>query len=38
MKELFGRYFDVEELMTIDVRSKGIVHKAIYVLAKKKSS
>jgi SAM-dependent methyltransferase len=38
MKELFGRYFDVEELMTIDVRSKGIVHKAIYALAKKKSS
>ncbi len=37
LKELFGRYFDVEDLRTIDITGKNIIHKAIYALMKKKS-
>jgi SAM-dependent methyltransferase len=38
LQELFGRYFHIEELKNIDVKGKGIVHKAIYALLERKSS
>jgi SAM-dependent methyltransferase len=38
LKELFSRYYDVQDLRTIDITGKSIIHKAIYALMKKKSS
>jgi ubiquinone/menaquinone biosynthesis C-methylase UbiE len=37
LRELFGRYFVVEDLKTVDITGKNIVHKAIYALMKKSS-
>ena len=36
LRELFSRYFDVEELRTIDVEGRNVIHKAIYGLMAKK--
>jgi 2-polyprenyl-3-methyl-5-hydroxy-6-metoxy-1,4-benzoquinol methylase len=38
LKELFGGCFDIEELRTIDIKGKNVIHRAIYALMKKKSS
>lgn len=38
LQELFGRYFCIEELKTIDVQGKDVVHKAIYAVMEQKSS
>ncbi len=35
--ELFERYFDVRELRTVDIKSKDVVHRAVYALMRKKT-
>jgi ubiquinone/menaquinone biosynthesis C-methylase UbiE len=38
LKKLFGGRFDIEDLKTIDIKGKNVIHRAIYVLMKRKSS
>ncbi len=37
LESLFGKYFDIKEMRTIDVQGKQGVHKAIYALMRKKN-
>jgi cyclopropane fatty-acyl-phospholipid synthase-like methyltransferase len=35
LRSLFEKYYDIEDLKTIDIKGKNVVHKAIYALMRK---